>query len=97
MTDMKTAIRVAEKSENIQDIFLNNARRDRALVALQLMNGQRMSGKISSFDRFSLVIEANHQEHLVFKHAIATITLQARGGSGGGNGTAHAANHDSEG
>ena len=83
MTDLKTAMRLADKSENIQDVFLNSARRDRALVNLQLMNGAKIAGKILSFDKFSLVLEANQQEHLVFKHAIATITLQGRGGNGG--------------
>lgn len=87
MTDLKTAMRMADKSENIQDIFLNNARRDRAVVGLQLMNGQKMSGKIRSFDKFSLVVETNHEEHLVFKHAIATITSQSRAGKAGGNNT----------
>jgi host factor-I protein len=86
MPDLKTAMRVAEKSENIQDLFLNNIRRDRALVTLHLLTGAKLTGKIRSFDKFSLILEANHQEQLIFKHAIATITPQARGGSTGNGG-----------
>lgn len=101
MTDLKTAIRIADKSENIQDIFLNNARRDRTVVHLLMMNGTKMSGKIRSFDKFSLMLEANHQDHLIFKHAIATITAQARGGhvinGGTGNGAPSRSSDGSEG
>lgn len=78
MPDLKTAMRVAEKSENIQDLFLNNIRRDRALVTLHLLTGAKLTGKIRSFDKFSLILEANHQEQLIFKHAISTVVV-ARG------------------
>lgn len=85
MADPKTALRTADKSENIQDVFLNNARRDRALVTVVLMNGGKLAGKLRSFDRFSLILDVNHQDQLVFKHAIATITAQVRPGAAGDN------------
>jgi host factor-I protein len=94
MTDLKTAMRMADKSENIQDLFLNNARRDRALVTLLLMNGSKLTGKVRSFDKWSLVLDANHQDQLVYKHAIATITAHTRANHGG---TAANGNSSSEG
>ncbi|MSO20313.1 MAG: RNA chaperone Hfq [Acidobacteria bacterium] len=82
MSELKNAPHTADKPENIQDLFLNNARRDRALVTLVLMGGVKLTGKIRSFDKFSLILDANHQDHLVFKHAIASITTQSRPGGG---------------
>jgi host factor-I protein len=58
---------------NIQDVFLNHARRDRLVVALQLMDGRRLDAVIKSFDRFAVIVEIDGGDHLVFKHAIATI------------------------
>lgn len=59
--------------QNIQDDFLNQLRRDRTPVVLLLMNGVKLAGRIKSFDRYSLVLEADGQEQLIFKHAIATV------------------------
>lgn len=58
---------------NIQDVFLNHARRDRLVVALQLMDGRRVDAVIKSFDRFAVIVEIDGGDHLIFKHAIATI------------------------
>lgn len=69
-----------EKSaQNIQDVFLNNARKDRAVVTIFLMGGAKLSGKIKSFDKYSLVLEANHEEQLIFKHAISTVAVSRPG------------------
>ena len=91
MPDLKSASRTPDraenKSENIQDLFLNNARRDRSLVTLYLMTGAKLTGKIRSFDKFSLILESNHQEQLIFKHAIATISAQGHSGGGANGGT----------
>ena len=62
-----------KNQQNIQDNFLNSARKDRAFVTIFLMGGAKLSGKIKSFDKYSLVLESNHQEHLIFKHAISTV------------------------
>ncbi|MGH9449926.1 MAG: RNA chaperone Hfq [Terriglobia bacterium] len=59
--------------QNIQEGFLNNARRERILVTLYLLSGVKLSGRIRSFDKFSLILENNHQEQLIFKHAISTV------------------------
>jgi len=58
---------------NIQDAFLNQARRDRAIVKIRLMDGNEFDGRIKHFDRFALIVERNGADHMVFKHAIATI------------------------
>jgi len=58
---------------NIQDVFLNLARRDRLSVVLHLMDGRRLDARIKSFDRFAVIAEIDGSDHLVFKHAIATI------------------------
>jgi host factor-I protein len=63
-----------EKStQNIQDSFLNNARKEKTSVTIYLLGGVRLNGRIKSFDKYSLILESNSQEHLVFKHAISTV------------------------
>lgn len=65
--------------QNIQDAFLNIVRRERATVMIYLLNGAKLTGRIRSFDKFSILLEAASQEQLVFKHAISTISLSKRG------------------
>jgi host factor-I protein len=62
-------------SQNIQDGFLNAARKERLQVTIYLVSGVKLTGRVRSFDRFSLVLESNNQEQLIFKHAISTIAL----------------------
>lgn len=81
--------------QNIQDAFLNTVRREREAVTIYLMNGAKLTGRIKSFDKFSILLESGTQEQLIFKHAISTIqharrssgelrTAQAGGESAGG-------------
>ena len=67
--------------QNIQDGFLNLARREKTAVTIYLVNGAKLSGRIKSFDKFSLILESGPQEQLIFKHAISTIS-QARRATG---------------
>ena len=60
--------------QNIQDLYLNNLRRDKTAVTIFLIGGVRLVGKIRGFDKYSVVLESNQQEQLIFKHAISTIT-----------------------
>jgi host factor-I protein len=60
-------------SPNIQDVFLNYARREKLTVLIQLLDGQSVEGRIKNFDRFALIVDHAGVDHLVFKHAIATI------------------------
>ncbi|HWB82580.1 MAG TPA: RNA chaperone Hfq [Bryobacteraceae bacterium] len=63
-------------AQNIQDSFLNNARKDKTALTIYLMSGVKLSGRIKSFDKYSLVLETNNQEQLIFKHAISTVVMQ---------------------
>ncbi len=60
-------------AQNIQDAFLNNARKDKNIVTIYLLSGVKLSGRIKSFDKYSVVMETNNQEQLIFKHAISTV------------------------
>ncbi len=63
-------------AQNIQDSFLNNARKDKIVLTIYLMSGVKLSGRIKSFDKYSLVLETNNQEQLIFKHAVSTVVVQ---------------------
>ncbi len=65
-------------AQNIQDAFLNTARRDKATIILNLMNGETLSGRIKSFDKFSVMLDIDGSEVLVFKHSISTITTEKK-------------------
>ncbi len=67
--------------QNIQDAFLNTVRREKTTVMIYLVNGAKLTGRIRSFDKFSVLLEAGSHEQLVFKHAISTIS-QSRRASG---------------
>src|SRR5260370_35731724 len=60
-------------AQNIQDAFLNNARKEKSVITIYLLSGVKLSGRIKSFDKYSLVLETNNQEQLIFKHAISTV------------------------
>ena len=68
--------------QNIQDAFLNTVRREKDPVTIYLMNGAKLTGRIKSFDKFSVLLEAGVQEQLIFKHAISTISHARRQASG---------------
>ena len=60
-------------AQNIQDSFLNNARKEKGVITIYLLSGVKLSGRIKSFDKYSLVLETSNQEQLIFKHAISTV------------------------
>lgn len=75
--------------QNIQEAFLNNARKDKTFLTIYLMSGVKLSGRIKSFDKYSVILEASNQEQLIFKHAISTVVIsRASHGSMGGHGSA---------
>jgi host factor-I protein len=71
-----TEQRSSSAQPNIQDVFLNYARRDRLAVGIHLLDGRQFEGRIKNFDRFAVVVEVDGADQLVFKHAIATISTQ---------------------
>lgn len=64
-----------KQAQNIQEAFLNNARKDKTFLTIYLMSGVKLSGRIKSFDKYSVILEANNQEQLIFKHAISTLVV----------------------
>lgn len=62
-------------AQNIQDTFLNAARKERSSITIYLMSGVKLTGRIRSFDKYSVVLETNNQEQLIFKHAISTVAV----------------------
>ena len=64
--------------QNIQDAFLNTVRREKTAVIVYLLNGAKLTGRIRSFDKFSVLLESGSQEQLIFKHAISTISQNRR-------------------
>ena len=58
---------------NVQDAFLNVVRRDQQAVSLRLMDGSEIEARVKGFDRFAVILEQDGTDHLVFKHAIASI------------------------
>jgi len=64
---------VSEKNQNVQDVFLNNARKQKVPVTVFLCNGVKLQGSITWFDNFSLLLRREGQVQLVYKHAISTI------------------------
>ena len=64
---------LSAQQSNIQDVFLNFARRDRLSVTIHLMDGRTFEARIKNFDKFAVIVEVDGTDQLVFKHAIATI------------------------
>lgn len=62
-----------EKSQNVQDIFLNKIRKERMNVTVFLVNGVKLQGIVTWFDNFSMLLKRDSHIQLVYKHAISTI------------------------
>lgn len=63
----------APPQPNIQDAFLNYARREKLAVHIRLMDGSEFDGRVKNFDRFAVIIDRDGADHMIFKHAIAII------------------------
>lgn len=62
-----------QKTQNLQDIFLNQLRKDRSSVTMFLMNGFQLHGVIKGFDGFTVVLDSDGKQQLIYKHAISTV------------------------
>src|SRR5450631_3026326 len=69
----------SKPAQNIQDSFLNTARKDKSVITIYLLSGVKLTGRIRSFDKYSVVLETNNQEQLIFKHAISTVAVAKPG------------------
>jgi host factor-I protein len=58
---------------NIQDYILNTARKDKIELTIYLLNGVPLKGKVTSFDNFTIIIENDSKQNLIYKHAVSTI------------------------
>ena len=62
-----------EKSQNVQDVFLNHVRKQKTPVTVFLVNGVKLQGIITWFDNFSVLLRRDGHTQLVYKHAISTV------------------------
>ena len=62
-----------EKSQNVQDVFLNAIRKEKMPVTVFLVNGVKLQGVITWFDNFSMLLRRESHAQLIYKHAISTI------------------------
>jgi host factor-I protein len=62
-----------EKSQNVQDVFLNTIRKNKAPVTVFLVNGVKLQGIVTWFDNFSMLLRRDGHSQLVYKHAISTV------------------------
>ena len=63
----------SEKSQNVQDVFLNHIRKNKVPVTVFLVNGVKLQGIITWFDNFSVLLRRDAHSQLVYKHAISTV------------------------
>lgn len=62
-----------EKSQNVQDVFLNKIRKEKLTITIFLVNGVKLQGVVTWFDNFSVLLKRDSHIQLVYKHAISTI------------------------
>jgi len=62
-----------QKTQNLQDSFLNQLRKDRSTVTMFLMNGFQLHGIVKAFDGFTVVLDSDGKQQLIYKHAISTV------------------------
>jgi len=64
---------MAERTQQLQDIFLNQIRKEKVAVTVFLMNGVKLQGVVTWFDNFSILLKRDNVAQLVYKHAVSTI------------------------
>ncbi|MCE5219714.1 MAG: RNA chaperone Hfq [Clostridium sp.] len=65
---------VNKQQSNLQDIFLNNARKEKIQLTIHLLNGFQLKGIVRGFDNFTVILECDNKQMLIYKHSISTIT-----------------------
>lgn len=63
-----------KSTNNLQDIFLNSARKNKIPVTIHLTNGFQLKGNVKGFDSFTVILDSEGKQMMVYKHAISTIT-----------------------
>ncbi len=64
---------MTKAQHNLQDVFLNQIRKENMLVTVFLINGYQIKGHIRSFDNFTILLDVDGKQQLVYKHAVSTI------------------------
>ena len=64
------------KTQNLQDQMLNTLRREKQLITVFLMNGFQMKGTVTGFDDFTVILETDSKQQMIYKHAISTLIPQ---------------------
>lgn len=64
---------MSKQTKSLQDIFLNAAKKEKTAITVYLMNGVPIKGKVLSYDNFTILIEVDKKQNLIYKHAISTI------------------------
>lgn len=59
---------------NLQDVFLNQVRKENVLITIYLVNGFQLRGIVKGFDNYTIVLESEGKQQLIYKHAISTIS-----------------------
>jgi host factor-I protein len=67
------AIMSSDKTQNVQDVFLNHIRKQKTPVTIFLVNGVKLQGIVTWFDNFSVLLRRDGHTQLVYKHAISTV------------------------
>lgn len=65
---------IMAKDINLQDVFLNQARKDRIPVTIYITNGFQFKGIVKGFDNYTVILDTDGKQNLIYKHAISTIT-----------------------
>lgn len=63
-----------KNSANLQDVFLNQVRKERIPITIYLINGYQLKGVVKGFDNYTIVLESDSKQQMVYKHAISTIS-----------------------
>ena len=62
-----------QKTQNLQDLFLNQVRKEKLAVTMFLMNGFQLRGIIRGFDGFTVILDSEGKQQMIYKHAISTV------------------------
>lgn len=65
---------MSKNQMNLQDAFLNQVRKDRIPVTIYLVNGFQIKGLVKGFDNFTVIVEMDQKQQLIYKHAISTVS-----------------------
>jgi host factor-I protein len=71
--EQRRALEVAERSQNLQDTFLNHVRKNKTPLTVFLVNGVKLQGVVTWFDNFCVLLRRDGHSQLVYKHAISTV------------------------